>query len=72
MIIYKSVDEMRCIMTNTTCNLCLDILQEIEDVERLETILAKCNIVYSESVKDVGPSMSVPDPSMSCLGPSIT
>jgi hypothetical protein len=56
---------MRCIIANITFNLCCDGLQKIGEIERLELTLAEDEVVYRKSVRVVGPSTSVSDPSMS-------
>jgi hypothetical protein len=78
-VIHEGVDEMRWIVANTTLNLCSGGLQEVREVECLEVTLTEDEIAYRESVKDIGPSMSisgtsssVPDPSMSVLNPSMS
>jgi hypothetical protein len=65
MTIYEGVNEMRCIIANTTFNLCCDGLQKVGEVERLELTLAEDEVAYRRSVRVVGPSTSVSDPSMS-------
>jgi len=49
-------------VANINFNLCCDRLQEVGEVQRLEATLAEDEIVYRESVKDVGPSMIIPGP----------
>ena len=44
--ICESVDEKGRIVANTTLNLCHCRLQEVEEVERLEAALTKCEIAY--------------------------
>ena len=58
-IICKGVDKMRHNVTTITLNLCCDGLQEVGEVQCLETTLAEDEIAYCESVKDVGPSMII-------------
>ena len=58
-IICKGVDKKGHNMANITLNLCCDGLQEVREVQCLETILAEDEIAYRESVKDVGPSMII-------------
>ena len=77
MTIHEDIDEMRCIMTNTTLNICHNGLQETEEVECLEAASIKDEIAYRESVGDTVPStsilgisMSVPYLSTSDPGPS--
>jgi hypothetical protein len=60
MTIHEGVNEMGYIMTNTTLNLCHNEFQEVREVERLEVTLTKYKIVYCESDRDAGPSISVP------------
>ena len=65
MTIYEGINELRCIIANTTFNLCCDGLKKIREVERLELTLAEDEVVYRGSVRFVGPSTSVSNPSMS-------
>ena len=51
-------------VANITLNLCCDGLQEVREVQRLEATLVEYEIVYRESVKDVGSSMIIPSPSV--------
>jgi hypothetical protein len=69
-VIHEGVDEMRWIVANTTLNLYSGGLQEVREVECLEVTLTEDEIAYRESVKDVGPSTSIPSPSMSISGTS--
>jgi len=56
---------MRYIIANTTFNLCCDWLQKVGEVECLELTLAEDEIAYRESVRVIGPSTSISDPSIS-------
>ena len=70
--IREGVNEIGHIVVNTSLNLYHDGLQEVGEVKRLETTLAKDEIAYCESVEDVGPSTSIPSSSTSDLGSSMS
>ena len=72
MTIHEDIDEMRCIVANTTFNICHGRLQETGEVECLEVASIEDEITYRESVGNTGPSMSIPWPSTSILGMSMT
>ena len=54
-----------CIMDNITLNLCHGGLQKVREAEHFKVTLTENEITYRESVGDVSPSMSIPDPSTS-------
>jgi hypothetical protein len=72
MTINEGVNEMRCIMANTTLNVCRGELHEVGEVEHLEATLAEDDISYRESVGDVGSSTSVLGPSTCDPCPSMS
>jgi len=72
MTIHKGINEMRHLVANTTLNLCHGGLQEVGEVERLEVTLAEDKIIYYGNIGDGGSSTSVPGPSTSVLGLSIS
>lgn len=57
--ICKDVDEIRCIIACATFNLYHSRLKKIEEVESLKAAWAKYEIIYHESVGDVGPYTSI-------------
>jgi hypothetical protein len=64
-IISEGVDEMGCILANTTLHLCCGGLQEAVEVERLKVVLTEDEIAYHGNVKDSSLSMNI-----SCLSTS--
>lgn len=62
MTIREGVDEIECIVANTTLNLYCGGFQE---VEHLEVALPEDKTSYRGSVEDACPSTSIPDSSMS-------
>ena len=63
---------MGCIVANTILNLYCGKLQQAGEVKCLEVALVLNENVYHGSVRDVGPSTNVTDPSTSDSSPFIS
>ena len=68
--IRKGVNEIRCIVANTTLNLCSGGRQEVREAGCLEVALTEDDFAYRGSVEDVGLSTSIPSSSISISGMS--